>query len=278
MDWRDEGILLSVAEHGESSAIIDVLTSSHGRHPGLVRGGQGAKLAAALQPGTELALEWRARLEDHLGNYRVEPVKSRAAQLMENRAALAAFGAMSALLIAFVPERQPDYELYEASHDLLVDLAERPRDWPGTYLRWEATFLGLMGFGLDLSSCAATGRRRDLAYVSPRTGRAVSREAGGPFAEKLLPLPPFLAGEGVVTMAGVRSGLEMTGWFLDNRLRPAMEREAPLPEARNRLLRQFDRMELPARSVAQPGATLAPQPDRRADVWNRRLGTLRQAS
>ncbi|MEM9764580.1 MAG: DNA repair protein RecO [Pseudomonadota bacterium] len=278
MDWRDEGILLSVTDHGESSAIIDVLTCSRGRHPGLVRGGQGSKLSATLQPGTELALEWRARLEEHLGNYRVEPIKARAAQLMEDRAALAAFGAMSALIIAFVPERQPDYELYEASHDLLVDLAERPRDWPGTYVRWEATFLGLMGFGVDLSACAATGKRRDLAYVSPRTGRAVSREAGGPFADKLLPLPSFLAGEGVVTMAGVRSGMQMTGWFLENRLSPALERDAPLPEARARLLRQFDRMELPSRTSPQPGTTLESPIDQRASVWNRRLGTLRQAS
>ncbi|MEM7497284.1 MAG: DNA repair protein RecO [Pseudomonadota bacterium] len=278
MDWRDEGILLSVADHGESSAIIDVLTCSHGRHPGLVRGGQGQKLSATLQPGTQLSLEWRARMEDHLGNYRVEPIKSRAAQIMEDRAALAAFGSMAALLVAFVPERQADYELYEASLDLVTDLSERPRDWPGTYLRWEAAFLGLMGYGLDLTACAATGRRHDLAYVSPRTGRAVSREAGGPFAEKLLPLPPFLAGEGVVTMSGVRSGLRMTGWFLEHRLSAAMEREGPLPEARNRLVQQFERMELPPRANAQPGASGEPTQDDRAEVWNRRLGTLRHAS
>lgn len=268
MEWQDEGLLLSARPHGESSAIIEVLTAAHGRHSGLVRGGQSAKMASTLQPGSQLAVEWRARLEDHLGNYKVEPIRTRAAVLMEDRAALAAFNAMSALIIGFVPEREPDFDLYEATLDLVETLCARPRDWPGTYVCWEASFLATLGFGLDLTRCAATGVRGDLAYVSPRTGRAVSREAGGPYAERLLPLPPFLAGEGVVTMAGVRLGMRMIGWFLDNRVCPAMEREGP-PEARDRLMQLFERMSLPPRPAheepARPGAD---------DAWARRLGLI----
>ncbi|MEM7526054.1 MAG: DNA repair protein RecO [Pseudomonadota bacterium] len=275
MDWRDEGILLNVREHGESAAIIDVLTSAHGRHAGLVRGGQGRTMSAALQPGAQLTLEWRARLEDHLGNYRIEPIRSRAAILMEDRAALAAFNAMAALVTTFVPEREPDFELYEATLDLVDDLCERPRDWPGTYVRWEGTFLAALGFGLDLSRCAATGTRHDLAFVSPRTGRAVSRDAGGPYADRLLPIASFMVGEGVVTISGVRASMRTLGWFLENRVSPAVEREGPLPEARARLMQLFERMDLPPRPQSPAGAPVVPEPNHREEAWHRRLGVSR---
>ncbi|MEL6774147.1 MAG: DNA repair protein RecO [Pseudomonadota bacterium] len=269
MEWHDEGLLLTAHPHGEGSAIIDVLTAAHGRHAGLVRGGQSNKMTATLQPGTQVSLEWRARLEEHLGNYKVEPLRARAAVLMEDRAALAAFNAMVALVVEFVPEREPDFDLYEATQDLVDILCERPRDWPGTYVRWEAAFLATLGFGLDFTRCAATGVRGDLAYVSPRTGRAVSREAGGPFAEKLLPLPPFLTGEGVVTMSGVRLGMRMVGWFFENRVCPAMERER-LPEARFRLMQVFETYALaPRPSDTKAAATTLEAP---TDAWSRRLG------
>ncbi|MEM6421285.1 MAG: DNA repair protein RecO [Pseudomonadota bacterium] len=268
MEWQDEGLLLARRPHGETSVIIDVLTASRGLHSGLVRGGQSGKMAATLQPGAQLALEWRGRLEEHLGNYHVEPLRPRAAMLMEDRAALAAFNSMAALILAFVPEREPDFDLYEATLDLVDTLCTRPREWPGTYVRWEAAFLATLGFGLDLTRCAATGVRGDLAYVSPRTGRAVSREAGGPYAAKLLPLPPFLAGEGVVTMAGVRLGMRMVGWFLENRVCPAMERDGP-PEARERLMVAFEKLSLPPR----PPDEKAPQSGL-DDLWSRRLGLL----
>ncbi|MEM8595116.1 MAG: DNA repair protein RecO [Pseudomonadota bacterium] len=266
MDWRDEGILLHAREHGESACIIDVLTMAHGRHAGLVHGGKSARLGASLQPGAQLSLEWRARIEDHLGTFKPELIKSRAGLLMENRAALAAFNSMAALLITYAPEREPDFELYEASSDLVEDLIQRPWDWPGTYARWEATLLTSLGFGLDLARCAATGKRHDLAFVSPRTGRAVSREAGGPFADRLLPLAPFLCGEGIVSMAGVRSALRMTGWFLRNKVNTAVGHDMPLPDARARLLRAFDRLELPPREANSPMAAVEP--------WHRRLGLI----
>ncbi|MBK0400052.1 DNA repair protein RecO [Limibaculum sp. M0105] len=246
MDWRDEGLLLGIRDHGESSAIIDVLTVHHGRHSGLVRGGAGQKMSAVLQPGTQLALEWRARLEEHLGHFRVEPLQSRAAGIMAGRGTLAAFNAMAALIQALVPERAPDQGLHDASVALADALAAQAPDWPAIYARWEVQFLETLGFGLDLERCAVSGAPDGLAFVSPRTGRAVTREAGSPWAGKLLPLPGFLIGRGEPSAAAVVEALQLTGWFLANRAVAAMERDA-LPEARERLLRLLDR------AAAAPG-------------------------
>ena len=113
MNWRDEGILLAVRPHGESSVIVETLTRDHGRHSGLVQAGKSAKLAPVLQPGTQLALEWRARLAEHLGHFRIEPVRSRAAAIMSDRAALGALNAIGALLVALLPEREPNPQVYD---------------------------------------------------------------------------------------------------------------------------------------------------------------------
>jgi DNA repair protein RecO (recombination protein O) len=265
MDWRDEGLLLSVRRHGESSAIIEVLTAGHGRHAGLVHGGGGRKLSAVLQPGTQLSLAWRARLEDHLGTYRVEPVQGRAAGIMACPARLAALNALAALCLATLPEREPLGQLYDATVGLADSLAGAAPDWPARYARWELTLLAELGFGLDLARCAATGTRDQLIYVSPRTGRAVSRQAGGPWADRLLPLPAFLAGGAPATMGAVREALRLTGHFLEAWVRPALGAEA-LPEARGRLLERLDRFEMPAG---------APAPDPNADEreWHRSVGS-----
>ncbi|HET7410383.1 MAG TPA: DNA repair protein RecO, partial [Paracoccaceae bacterium] len=156
MDWRDEGILLCVRRHGESSVIIEALTRHHGRHAGLVRGGAGKARAAALQPGAQLSLEWNARLADHLGAYKVELIRSRAAAIMASREALAALNVISALLVRLLPEREPDLEIYRATLGLVDALDEGDPEWPVRYARWELTLLKALGFGLDLESCAAT--------------------------------------------------------------------------------------------------------------------------
>lgn len=259
MDWRDEGLLLSIRDHGESSAIIDVLTAGHGRHSGLVRGGAGQKMSAILQPGSQLAVEWRARLEEHLGHFRVEPLRSRAAGIMADRGTLAAFNAMAALILTMVPERGAEAGLHEASTDLADALAAQAADWPARYALWEVAFLDVLGFGLDLERCAVSGSRHDLAFVSPRTGRAVTRAVGGPWADKLLPLPGFLIGQGRANPGAVREALRMTGWFLANRVCPALEREA-LPEARDRLIRALDRPQTPPATGGQgsPGGAAGP--------------------
>lgn len=236
MEWRDEGILLTLRRHGEDAAIIDVLTRDHGRHAGIVRGGTSRRMAPVLQPGAQLSLEWRARLETHLGAYRVEPICSRAAALMSSGDALAAMGAVSAMLIACLPEREPHADLYAATAGLL-DRIGHDEDWPAAYIGWEVMLLAEIGFPLDLSSCAVTGTSENLKWVSPRTGRAVCAEAGEAWAAKLLPLPRFFAG-GKPDAEGLEEGLKLTGYFLHNWAAPAFGATEP-PAARTRLVERL---------------------------------------
>ena len=232
MDWRDEGVLLAVRRHGESAAIIEVFTPDHGRHAGVVPGGASRRLAPLLQPGSQLDLTWRARLEDHIGTFTVEPLRSRAGVLGARRA-LAALNAVCALLHTALPEREPHAALYAATIGLLDRLGEGA-DWPLAYVRWELGLLEDLGYGLDLSACAVTGARDDLAYVSPRTGRAVARDAAGDWANRLLPLPPCLLGQGPAGAGEIAAALRTTGHFLEHRLFPDLG-SRPLPEARRRL-------------------------------------------
>lgn len=237
MDWQDQGIVIAVRPHGETSAIVEVFTAAHGRHSGVVRGGTSRKKAAFLQPGTQVAVTWRARLQDHLGSFTIEPIRARAA-LMGDRAGLAALNAVCALLHLALPEREAHPALYAATCDFLDKVeADRPA-WPADYPRWELALLQELGFALDLTSCAVTGGHDDLAYVSPRTGRAVSRAGAGDFAPRLLPLPQFLrpggnAGDALDTQA-MRDALRLTGHFLNLGLEPILQGR-PLPEARARL-------------------------------------------
>mgnify|MGYP000695554556 CR=1 FL=1 len=232
MEWRDHGILLSMRRHGENSAIIDVFTEGHGRHAGIVRGGASRKLAPVLQPGAQLDLTWRARLEEHLGSYHAEPLRSRAAAALSGRLALSGLNAVTALLAFCLPEREPHPGLYSRSENLL-DLLEYEELWPLAYLRWELALLEELGFGLDLSACAVTGQTTRLAYVSPKSGRAVSREGAGEWAARLLPLPPVMLGEGDAEDAEIVQALRTTGYFLEAHLAPSLGNR-PLPEARGR--------------------------------------------
>lgn len=233
MDWQDEGVLISMRPHGESSAIIEVFTAAHGRHAGVVRGGASRKMAATLQPGTQLAVTWRARLEDHIGSYTVEPLQSRAG-LLADRLGLAGLSAICAMLRVTLPEREAHLSLWRATMTLLAALEHDPT-WPALYLRWEVTLLEELGFGLDLTRCAVTGSREDLAYVSPKTGRAVSRSGAGDWADRLFPLPLCLMGQGAASGTEVGQGLVITGHFLARELAELL-RDRPLPEARNRLI------------------------------------------
>jgi len=234
MEWRDQGVLLAVRRHGETSAIIEVFTPAHGRHVGVVRGGTSRKIAPILQPGAQLDVTWRARLEEHIGSFSVEPVQSRAAAVMGDRLALSGLNSITGLLGYCLPEREAYPSLY-AHSIMLLDLLGRSEVWPLAYLRWELALLEDMGFGLDLSACAVTGAGDDLAYVSPRTGRAVSAEAAGEWADRLLPLPPCLLGHGDGDLAGIGDGLVTTGFFLKNRLAVQLS-DRPLPAARQRLV------------------------------------------
>lgn len=232
MDWRDEGVLISMRPHGESAAIIEVLTAAHGRHAGVVRGGASRRMAATLQPGTQLQLEWRARLQDHLGSFTVEPLRSRA-HLLSDRLALAGLLSICALLRTALPEREPHPALWSETLGLLDRLGTA--GWTSAYLRWELRLLEELGFGLDLSRCAVTGGVENLAYVSPKSGRAVSLAGAGDWADRLLPLPAGLAGTAPLTPEAVAQGLALTGFFLDRSLAPVLH-DRPLPEARARLV------------------------------------------
>ncbi|MBS4010277.1 MAG: DNA repair protein RecO [Roseovarius sp.] len=237
MDWRDQGILLNSRRHGESSVIIEVFTPERGRHAGVVRGGASRKMAPVLQPGAQLDLEWRARLEDHIGTFRVEPLKSRA-WTMSDRMALAGLNAVCALLLFVLPEREAHAELYRKTL-ILIDILDQPEIWTLAYLNWEMALLEEMGFGLDLRRCAVLGENaNDLSYISPKTGRAVSRAGAGEWASRLLPLPPCLMGHGPAPDAEILQGFEVTGHFLRNHLAPQLGNR-PLPEARARYVARF---------------------------------------
>ncbi|SOH92488.1 DNA replication and repair protein RecO [Monaibacterium marinum] len=235
IEWREQGILLAVRRHGEANAIIEVLTRDHGLHAGVVRGGASRKQAPLLQVGAQLDLTWRARIEDHIGSFVVEPVRSRAVPIMADRAALAALQSVAALLTTCIAERQPVEEVHDRTYALLDTLARQP-DWPQLYAQWELSLLADLGFGLDLSCCAVTGVTQQLRYVSPRTGRAVSQQGAGEWADRLLPLPLFLLMGGDASAQETADALRLTGHFLRQWLGPTLTRSNAL-DARDQAAR-----------------------------------------
>ncbi len=238
MEWRDQGILLSSRAHGETSSIIEVFTPARGRHAGVVRGGTSRRLAPVLQPGAQLDLAWRARLQDHLGTFQPELLRSRAAVSLGDRLSLAGLNAVTSLLLFALPEREAYPGLY-ARTETLLDLLGQPEVWPLAYLHWELALLDDLGFGLDLTTCAVQGAgANDLSFVSPRTGRAVSRIGAGDWADRLLPLPPCLLGHGPAPDAEVAQGFDVTGHFLRQHLAGELGNK-PLPEARQRFVDRF---------------------------------------
>jgi len=234
IEWQDEAALLAARSFGETSVIIEVFSETHGRHAGVVRGGTSRKVAPLLQPGAQLSVTWKARLDSHLGSFTVEPIRSRAAAAMGDRLALAGLNAVCGLLVMVLPEREAHLPLY-ARTIALLDLLGQSDVWPLAYLRWEQALLEEMGFGLDLSACAVRGVNEDLIYVSPKSGRAVSREGAGEWADRMLPLPPVLAGKGDATPAEIARALGTTGFFIENRLIKGLG-DRPLPPARARLV------------------------------------------
>ena len=237
MEWSDDAIVLSVRPHGESGTILEVLTRTHGRHLGLVRGGTSRKIKPVLQPGNGVRLLWRARLSEHLGNFTAELDCARAGTLMDNREALTGLNAFAAMVGATLPERAPYYDPVFAGANVLLDamMEDGLAHWGALYVRWEAGLLDTLGFGLDLTQCAATGTTNDLAFVSPKSGRAVSGVAGAPYAARLFALPKFLVSSqnADVSTADIVAGLTLTGHFLLERvLKPNGK---AMPAARLRL-------------------------------------------
>ena len=218
MDWQDEGIVLGARRHGETSAVLSVLTREHGRHAGLLRGFGGKRLRGVVEPGNRLHVTWRARLAEHLGSWAVEPGPAVAALVLGDPLRLAALGSACAMVEACLPEREPHPGVFDAMA-LWLDLLAEDGPWAAAYVKWEVGLLGDLGFGLDLTACAGTGTTEDLAYVSPKSGRAVSRAAGAPYKGRLLPLPAFLLTAGAIgDDAEVTEGLTLTGYFLDRHI------------------------------------------------------------
>lgn len=232
MDWRDEGVLLLARPHGETSAVAEIFTLNHGRHAGVVRGAASRRNQPLLQPGAQLSVIWRARLEDHVGSFTLEPIRSRTAQFSD-RLALAGLSAVTALLAFALPERDPHPDLYHLTVRLL-DRINQAEEWQLDYLLWERDLLEELGFGMDLSRCAVVPGANDLTFVSPKTGRAVSRAGAGEWADRLLPLPPCLLGHGPARRDDILQGLKTTGHFLNSWLAPSLG-DRPLPAARQRL-------------------------------------------
>lgn len=245
MLWQDEGIVLATRRFGESGLILDLLTRERGRHGGLVRGGGGRKAKPLLDIGNRVQATWRARLDHQLGQYDVEPLALVAGRLLDRPLRLQALTSAATLVRECLFEREPHPLLFNGFVSFSDFLVEDDGDrWPELYVRFELALLADLGFGLDLTRCAVTGRDDALIYVSPRTGRAVSREGAGDWASRLLPLPPFLGGGGPADGRQIDQGLRLSGSFLQRHLFDATER--PMPAARERLVASLTRRLQPA--------------------------------
>lgn len=231
LEWTDEGVVLAVRPHGESGAVVALLTERHGRHAGFVRGGQGRQLRPVLQPGNGVSATWSARLAEHMGNLSLELTAAHAARYLDDRVRLAVLASAAAVCDQALPEREPHPACYHGLLALIEALAGT--HWAEAYVQWELLLLRDLGYGLDLERCAAGGANDQLAYVSPRTGRAVSLSAGEPYAERLLPLPGFLVGRGKGGAEEIVSGLQLTSHFLAQYVFHPQNRD--LPAARKRL-------------------------------------------
>ena len=239
IEWRDEGVLLAVRKHGEAAVIVEFFTQHHGKHAGVVRGGAGRRQGPILQPGGQFEVVWKARLEEHMGAFTVEPMRSRAAQVMTDPLALAGLTSVVGLLNFALPERAQHGALYSASINLL-DLICVTEAWPLAYLHWEMQLLEDLGFGLDLSCCVVSGTTEDLAYVSPKSGRAVAAHHAGRWKTQLLPLAPCMIGQSVADNDEIAAGLRTTGHFLEKWLAPSLG-DRGLPLARQRLVERLFR-------------------------------------
>ncbi|MFD1797693.1 DNA repair protein RecO [Paracoccus aurantiacus] len=236
MEWRGEGTVIFRRAHGEHAALVDILSPDAGRVAGIVPGGAGRSKAAMLQLGNRVSAVWRARLEDQLGTFTLEPARARPG-LIANAAALDGMNATAALLRYALAERDPHPRLSQAT-EALWDAMDAGADWAGEYVRWELLLLDEMGFGLDLKSCALSGVAHGLAYVSPNTGRAVTAEAAGEYAPRLLRLPAMLGGP--PSNDELANALTLTGHFLTTRLAHDHVGK-PLPAARERLVARLTR-------------------------------------
>jgi DNA repair protein RecO (recombination protein O) len=238
MEWNDHGIVLSSRPHGENGLVANLLTRAHGRHAGFIHGGVSRKASPIWQPGNVVEISWRARLAEQLGNYTGELREPHAARALDDATELAGLAAACSMVDTALPEREPHPAMFEGFQAFLTVLGHA--GWPAIYVRLELGLLQELGFGLDLEKCALTGTAEDLAFVSPKTGRAVSRAAAEPYRDKLIVLPGFLSTGGLPADADeLRQGLDLTGFFLERHV--YWPHNKPLPAARSRFMETLNR-------------------------------------
>ena len=238
MEWHDVGVILSTKKYGEYDAILDVLTREHGRHSGIVKGGLGRRQRGNIQVGNEVNVTWRGRLETHLGTYAVELRNARSVAFLYNPAKLAALSSSCSILSVAIAENEAHEVLLDgllAFLDTMEVAEDEIIEWGPLLIKWELGLLTELGFGLDFEACAATGVTHDLVYVSPKSGRAVSRDAGTPYKDKMLKLPQFLLkGGNGATMEDVINGLNLTAFFMERHMLAPFGKK--LPQARTMLM------------------------------------------
>lgn len=234
MEWRDTGMIIGLRKHGETSLIVELMTRDHGRHLGIVKGGRSRRNQPLMQQGNGVDALWRARLEEHLGLWQLDVTSARAGAIMESGLALSGIGLLAELL-RLLPERDPHTGLYDMAL-AIADNLDNPALAAELLVRFELALLGELGFGIDLEACAATGTRNDLIYVSPKSARAVSRDAGEPYKDRMLPLPQFLlTGPNLICdWKFLEEGFELTGYFLKREVYAA--RNIPVPDTRRAFL------------------------------------------
>ncbi|MGE4313079.1 MAG: DNA repair protein RecO [Pseudobdellovibrionaceae bacterium] len=237
--WRDQALVLSSRRHGEAGAVITLLSETNGRHAGYLHGATSNTKKIFSEPGTEVTAEWQARTSDQLGHFRFEYVTNWAGFVMEDRARLTALTSACQLVEQALPEREAHPEIFYGLKALFQTL--QTDVWGAAYVMWEIAFLKELGFAIDLTKCAGGGDAQTLAYVSPKTGRAVSSAQGLLYKDRLLHLPEFLKKDGDRQVAGsdedVATGLKMTGHFWEHWV--FAQHSGGIPEARLRLAAQF---------------------------------------
>lgn len=241
MEWTDRAIVISSSKHGEGSLIVRLLTENHGLHAGLVRGVK--KSSAICQPGNFINVTWKARLEEHLGNFSVELHRPVFAEVFDEPLKLSAVNSSCSLVKATLPEREPNEKIFDIVSEFLAGIGNN-QSWIQDYIHLELELLGKLGYGLDLSECAATGEKNFLFYVSPKSGRAVSQAGGLPYKEKLLKLPSFLRPVSDTSYAKLAKdimeivdGMKLTRYFLEKYVFNSHNNK--LPVARERFVQRL---------------------------------------
>jgi DNA repair protein RecO (recombination protein O) len=238
MRWESEGIILGFNNYNEKSYILDIFTKEHGRHKGLIRGIHSKNLRSVIEPGNEVKAFWSGRLETHLGNFKVEPIKSWSSFILNNKNKLSALSSLCSLISSTMAEKQPNDLIYNRSRKIIQIMTSKDDQWIKEYINWELDLLSEIGYGIDLSSCVVTEKKDGLMYVSPTSGRAVTSEGAGIYRNKLIKLPAFiLLKECQCSREDIINGLELTEHFLRKRF--FEPNNLNFPQSRNRLKEMF---------------------------------------